>query len=114
VTGATIETESGTGFRSMILFDRMGTDLNGDAEDALDRLAASLRGNDERVQLRAFGGDIADRTHTARRLALRRALAVRNYLMDHGIDQERITVRAMGGALDGGPSDRVDVVYPAS
>jgi outer membrane protein OmpA-like peptidoglycan-associated protein len=114
VTGATLETDSGNGLRSMIVFDRMGTDLTGDSEEVLDRLAASLRGNDERIQLRAFGGDIADRTHVARRLALRRALAVRNYLMTRGIDQERITVRAMGGALDGGPSDRVDVVYPSS
>ncbi len=97
-------------FRSVILFDRTAADLQGDAEDTLDRVAASLRGNNIRVQLRAFGGGMADRTHTARRLALRRALSVRNYLMDQGIDQERITVRAMGGASDGGPTDRVDIV----
>ncbi len=114
VTGATLETDGASGMRSSIVFDRMGTDLTGDSEEALDRLAVSLRGNDERIQLRAFGGDVADRTHVARRLALRRALSVRNYLMDRGISQDRITVRAMGGALDGGPSDRVDVVYPSS
>jgi outer membrane protein OmpA-like peptidoglycan-associated protein len=99
---------------SIVLFDRGGADLNGEAEDILDNLAAILRGNDERIQLRAFGGNMADRTHVARRLALRRALSVRNHLMDHGIDQERITVRAMGGATDGGPSDRVDVVFADS
>jgi len=114
VTGAMLETDGETGFRSMIVFDRNGSDLNGSSEDALDRLAASLSRNNERIQLRAFGGDSMERTHAARRLALRRALAVRNYLMEHGIDQERITVRAMGGAADGGPTDRVDVVYPAS
>lgn len=97
--------------RSVILFNRTGTDLNGDAEDMLDRVAATLRSNTDRIQLRAFGGNIADRSHGSRRLALRRALSVRNYLMAQGISQERITVRALGGATDGGPSDRVDVVY---
>jgi len=114
VTGALLELDNGEGFRSMIVFDRNGSDLNGASEDALDRLAAALSRNDARIQLRAFGGDSVERTHAARRLALRRALAVRNYLMEHGIDQERINVRAMGGAADGGPSDRVDVVYPGS
>jgi len=111
VTGAVVPLAD---FRSVILFDRLGSGLSGDAEEMLDRLAASLRGGDDRIQLRAFGGSAVDRTHAARRLALRRALSVRNYLMDQGIDQQRITVRAMGGATDGGPSDRVDVVYPAA
>ena len=96
--------------RSVIIFDRTAADLRGDAEDMLDQVAASLRGNAVRIQLRAFGGGVAERTHTARRLALRRALSVRNYLMDQGIDQERITVRAMGGSSDSGPTDRVDIV----
>lgn len=119
MTAAFVDTQSVTGAnaltgdsRSIILFNRSLADLNGNAEDVLDQLAASLQGSDQRIQLRAFGGNIADRTHAARRLALRRALSVRNYLMSRGIDQERITVRAMGGATDGGPSDRVDIVYP--
>jgi len=100
--------------RSVIMFDRSAADLRGNAEDLLAQVAASLRGTDIRVQLRAFGGGIAERSHTARRLALRRALSVRNYLMEQGVDQERITVRAMGGATDGGPSDRVDIVLADS
>ncbi len=99
--------------RSVILFDRAGSDLGGEAANMLDRIAVSLNNNSARIQLRAFGGGIAERSHSARRLALRRALAVRNYLMEQGVSQERITVRAMGGAADGGPSDRVDIVFPA-
>ncbi len=99
--------------RSIVLFDRAGSDLGGEATDLLDRIADGLNGSSARIQLLAFGGTIAERSHTARRLALRRALAVRNYLMGRGISQERITVRAMGGATDGGPADRVDIVFPA-
>ena len=99
--------------RTVVIFDRTGSDLTGNAYEMLDQVAQTLSGNDRRVQLLAYGGSIAERSHAARRLALRRALAVRNHLMEHGINQNRITVRAMGGATDGGPSDRVDVVYPA-
>jgi len=97
--------------RSMILFDPSVSDLSSDAMDMLEQVAAGMSDDNARVELRAFGGGITDRSISARRLALRRALSVRNHLMENGISQERITVRAMGGAMDGGPSDRVDVVF---
>ena len=46
----------------------------------------------------------------ARRLSLKRALAIRQVLIDDGVPAERIDVRAMGGADDRGPADRVDVL----
>ena len=39
-----------------------------------------------------------------------RALAVRSYLMDAGIDATRIDVRALGAKYEAGPPDRVDIV----
>jgi hypothetical protein len=43
---------------------------------------------------------------------LKRALAIRQALIDDGVEPGRIDVRAMGGA-DTGPSDRVDVYVKA-
>ena len=62
-----------------------------------------------RIQLLAYGGEKGDKGSDARRLSLKRALAIRQVLIDDGVPSERIDVRAMGGADDGGPADRVDV-----
>jgi outer membrane protein OmpA-like peptidoglycan-associated protein len=62
-----------------------------------------------RIQLLAYGGNAGDKGSDARRLSLKRALAIRQVLIDSGVPAERIDVRAMGGADDGGPADRVDV-----
>jgi outer membrane protein OmpA-like peptidoglycan-associated protein len=45
----------------------------------------------------------------ARRVSLARALAVRAYLIDQGIDSLRINVNAAGEKNPGGDPDRVDV-----
>jgi outer membrane protein OmpA-like peptidoglycan-associated protein len=50
------------------------------------------------------GGDVG----SARRLSLSRAVAVRSYLLDKGIEAGRIDVRAQG-VSESGASDRVDV-----
>jgi outer membrane protein OmpA-like peptidoglycan-associated protein len=42
-------------------------------------------------------------------MSLKRALAIRQVLIDDGVPSERIDVRAMGGVDDDGPTDRVDV-----
>ncbi len=76
--------------------------LAGNLNSALD--AGALR-----IQLEAYGGAPGDKSSNARRLSLRRALAVRQLLIDDGIPSSRIDVRAMGGVDDKGPADRVDV-----
>jgi outer membrane protein OmpA-like peptidoglycan-associated protein len=80
--------------------------LAGDLDTALEAGAS-------RIQLEAYGGTPGDKSSDARRLSLRRALAVRQLLIDDGIPSGRIDVRAMGGVDDKGPSDRVDVFIRA-
>ena len=65
------------------------------------------------IQIQAFGGRRGDKGSDARRLSLKRALAIRQVLIDDGVAAERIDVRAMGGADDSGPADRVDVYIKA-
>ena len=66
-----------------------------------------------RVELQAFGGTKGDKGSDARRLSLKRALAIRQVLIDDGVSPDRIDVRAMGGVDDSGPADRVDVYTKA-
>jgi outer membrane protein OmpA-like peptidoglycan-associated protein len=75
-------------------------------------LTAALWSGTAHVQLEAFGGKQNDKSSEARRLSLKRALIIRQLLIDDGIPSERIVVRAMGGASDGAP-DRVDIFVAA-
>jgi hypothetical protein len=80
----------------------LATDLNA----AMTRPAS-------RIELQAYGGTKGDKGSDARRLSLKRALAIRQVLIDDGVSPDRIDVRAMGGADDTGPLDRVDVFVRA-
>lgn len=75
-------------------------------------LNAALWSGTAHIQLEAFGGKPNDKSSDARRLSLKRALIVRQLLIDDGIPSERIVVRAMGGAPSGAP-DRVDIFVAA-
>jgi outer membrane protein OmpA-like peptidoglycan-associated protein len=106
-------TEPGLTKRSVILFAAGAPDPAQSALGSIKFLAgdlnASMTGAGSRIQLLAYGGDKGDKGSDARRLSLKRALAIRQVLIDDGVPAERIDVRAMGGADDGGPADRVDV-----
>jgi outer membrane protein OmpA-like peptidoglycan-associated protein len=99
--------------RSVILFAAGAADPAQSALGAIKFLAgdlnAAMTGAGSRIQILAYGGDKGDKGSDARRLSLKRALAIRQVLIDDGVASERIDVRAMGGADDGGPTDRVDV-----
>ena len=97
-----------------INFEPGTAEPSADVATALQSLAGKL--NDElqaksgRLLLQAFAGTPGDKSSEARRLSLKRALSVRQLLIDSGIPSEKIDVRAMGGITDGGRPDRVDVI----
>jgi outer membrane protein OmpA-like peptidoglycan-associated protein len=103
--------------RSVILFAPQAADPAQSALGAIKFLAgdlnAAMNSASARVQIQAFGGTRGDKSSDARRLSLKRALAIRQVLIDDGVPAERIDVRAMGGADDSGPADRVDVYVKA-
>ncbi len=87
--------------QSIILFAHDAADP---AESALSnikllaqQLNAAMNGPSARVQIQAYGGPKGDKGSDARRLSLKRALAIRQVLIDDGVPAERIDVRAMGG-----------------
>ncbi|MCK6452226.1 MAG: OmpA family protein, partial [Alphaproteobacteria bacterium] len=87
------------------------SDLPESAKGSLKAIADQMnRDADMRIQLLAFAGAKEDTASQARRLSLFRALAVRSFLIEHGIRSTRMDVRALGNKVDDEPSDRVDVV----
>jgi outer membrane protein OmpA-like peptidoglycan-associated protein len=103
------EADSGSK-RGVILFAPNATDPSVSALQSVKSLAGNLNAEgSSRVQLLAFGGPRGEKSSNTRRLSLKRALVIRQILIDNGVPSERIDVRAMGGTDDDGPPDRVDV-----
>jgi len=80
--------------------------------DQLKELAGQLESNENRVQIRSYAGAEGDDTGNARRVSLKRALAIRSRLIEYNIRSTRIDVRALGIA-DQGPANRVDILTVA-
>jgi outer membrane protein OmpA-like peptidoglycan-associated protein len=103
--------------RSEILFPRGATDPGTATINKLRSVASELNtllgAGAQRVQLEAYGGTPGDKSSDARRLSLKRALVIRQILIEDGVPSERIDVRAMGGIDDHGAPDRVDVFVNA-
>lgn len=97
-----------------VLFDEDTAAIIGSARSDLDAIGESLRYDPRRIELKAYGGEPGDKASEARRISLKRGLAVRAYLIGLGIDSRRIDVRALGGVTDTGAADRVDVAYSGS
>jgi len=95
-----------------IRFAPGATELQGDASSVLDGLAKKLKAAPaDHISLVAYASGGADQAIEARRVSLARAVAVRAYLIQHGVASTQIDVRALGNRVtDGGSADRVDLV----
>lgn len=110
--------QAGLAKRGAILFEHNSTDPQPSQMDGIKLLAGDLNSALEagatQIQLQAFGGGPGDKGSEAKRISLRRALAIRQLLIDNGVPAAKIVTRAMGGATDGGEADRVDIYVRAS
>lgn len=98
-----------TGRSVMVLFEPGSAALPDGATRRLDEIAGQSK--DQRLELKAYAGTEKQSASDTRRLALQRAIAVRGYLMEKGMDGTRIAVRPQGPAHDGQAPERVDVRY---
>ena len=103
--------------QSQILFAPGAPNPSVDALDAIRGLAGplntALAAGASHIEVIAYGGSRGDHSSDARRLSLKRALAIRQLLIEGGVPASRIDVRAMGGANDSAAADRVDVFTKA-
>ena len=99
--------------QAVILFAQDSTVLSssdsGRLKDLVPSLSAALSGGASRVELVGYGGQPGEKDSDARRLSLKRAIAVRQALISAGLPSSRIDVRALGGVEDNGATDRVDI-----
>lgn len=104
-----VETAGAPQKLSRILFAEGETALPEVADDTLQAIAGQLAsGERQNVQLLAYG--TGNSVSAARRLSLGRALVVRSRLMELGVENRKIEVRALGKPEGDDPADRVDLV----
>ena len=94
-----------------IAFGVEETELPSSAAAALTPVAEQMKSDTElRVQLLAYASSADGSPSSVRRKSLSRALSVREFLMDQGVQSTRIEVRALGDQNEDGAPDRVDAV----
>jgi outer membrane protein OmpA-like peptidoglycan-associated protein len=103
--------------QSQILFGPGAPDPVPEAIDAIKGLASplnsALASGAAKIEVVAYGGAKGDKSSDARRLSLKRAIIIRQLLIDGGVPSDRIDVHAMGGTTDNEPTDRVDIFTKA-
>lgn len=93
-----------------ILFATNDTTVPSEVRAQLNAIADQLKNNEaQRISVVAHASGSADQMSTARRVSLARALAVRAYLIDRGVDNLRINVQAEGSKNPDNQPDRVDL-----
>ncbi|MFN3580063.1 MAG: flagellar protein MotY [Pseudomonas sp.] len=83
--------------RSVVSFASGGTRLVDSAKELLDTALVYIQADDEvaRILLDGHSDNVGDRLAN-RELSRQRALAVRNYLVERGVDEEKFTMRFHG------------------
>jgi outer membrane protein OmpA-like peptidoglycan-associated protein len=82
-------------------------------EEELSKVVLQMKADQsKRLSIIGYASNADDTISTARRISLKRALAVRKHLINNGIESTRINVQAMGNSYKGdGSKDRVDVFF---
>lgn len=93
-------------------FDGSSSELSDDTRQKLVNIIPHLTESDaRRLAVHAYASGEDGSKSSARRISLSRALAVRAFLMDNGVQPTRVDVRALGLETDRKPLERVDLVF---
>ncbi len=95
-----------------IVFTQGEAKLTIASKKKLDLVSENLKSEkNTRMQLLAYAGGKNMSSSNARRLSLSRALSIRSYLIDKGVEGTRIDVRALGNKETTGQINRVDLKF---
>ena len=92
-----------------IAFPKDMSELSDDAKEQLAVLAEKAKQSQATVQVVGYASGNADQSSVAKRVSLSRALAVRAYLIDKGVNRLSIHVQSFGNKVPSGDPDRTDV-----
>jgi len=94
-----------------IVFKKDQVDTTSAPKGPLDKIVSYMKENDgTRIIFQSYASKREGHLSEARRVSLKRALSVRNYIIGKGVDHSRIIVKALGDTLDEEPLDRIDII----
>ncbi len=96
-------------YAAAIPFDFDDDEIKSTARVKLDGVAAELLGNLNRAEITGYADGALQTETEDRRLSLRRAVAVRTYLIGKGIEEGRLDVFARGDAGSGNVGVRISI-----
>jgi len=95
-----------------IAFAPQSVELDQTGRRGLSAVAARVAKDREgRIVIVAYAGSDGAQM-SARRISLGRAISVRSFLIEHGVESHRMIVRALGKPQQTGAADRVDILWP--
>ncbi|MFN7613009.1 MAG: OmpA family protein [Alphaproteobacteria bacterium] len=94
---------------AVIVFDKDKTDLNEASKIRLGELALQIVKNNQQVRIVAYAAGTPEQASIARRISLSRALQIRAFLIDKGVNQLNINVQALGNKVSSGQPERADI-----
>ena len=96
-----------------VVFAPQEIELNETELRKLAELAARLaKKPEQRIGIYAYASSDGIQM-SARRISLGRALSVRSFLIEHGVESQRMIVRALGKPQQAEVADRVDITWPS-
>jgi outer membrane protein OmpA-like peptidoglycan-associated protein len=102
-----LRSESTQSEQKNISFAKDKTDLSDDAKATLNSVADNIKRSQASVRVVAYASGNAEQASVARRISLSRALAIRAFLIDKGVNALSINVQALGNAKD---ADSAEVI----
>lgn len=99
--------------RVRLFYGREDTEVSTAMQSALSDIAAAMKADASlRLSMNSYAGSDPDQDVPAKRISLKRALAIRTYLIESGVDADRIAPpRALGNDVPEGPVERVDIFF---
>ncbi len=93
-----------------VVFSQSETEVPLAYQQPLINLSKELIANPQtNIKVIAYASGTEDQKSISKRISLARALAVRAFLIDLGVDNVRISVQALGNKTDSGESERADI-----
>ncbi len=94
-----------------VVFSQSETEVPLGSQQPLIALAKQLvANNSENIKIIAYASGSNDQVSVARRISLARALAVRAFMIDLGVSNTSISVKAMGNDIPSGSPERADII----
>lgn len=92
-----------------IAYAKNKVDLSDSAKAELSDIAETLKKSQGNVRVVAYAAGTAEEASIAKKTSYARALQIRAFLIEKGVNKLNVNVQALGNAATGSNADRADI-----